>query len=167
MKEILKAQSERNYLLFQLGINTGFRISDILTFKAKDLRNKTHFNIKTKKTGKTHKLKIQSDLKKNIDNYIKKLKDHEYLFQSQKGHNQPIKRQHVWKILNSAAKQVGLEEIGTHTLRKSFGYWAFKQTNDITVVQQLLGHSSPQITLRYIGILQDDLDKVIDNLKIG
>ncbi len=167
MQDYLKSKSERNYLLFQLGIYSGFRISDILNLKVKDLKGETHFRIKTKKTGKTMTLKIQKELKKDIDNYIKDKNDDEYLFKSQKGSNKPISRVHAWEILNEAAKKVGIRNnIGTHTLRKSFGYFMFQHTGDIAFVQKFLGHTTPDITLRYIGIEQEDLDEAIDSFKI-
>ena len=44
--------------------------------------------------------------------------------------------------------------IGTHTMRKTFGYWFYKQTKDVAKLQSLLNHSPPEITLRYIGITE-------------
>ncbi|MFD1676865.1 tyrosine-type recombinase/integrase [Alicyclobacillus fodiniaquatilis] len=67
----------------------------------------------------------------------------------------------AWKALNKAAKTVGIKErIGTHTLRKTFAYHAYKQGQDITLIQKLLNHSAPSVTLRYIGITQDQMDDV-------
>ena len=165
IESILQSQSPRDYLLFVLGINSGLRISDILKLKAGDLRNQTHFIIRMQKTGKPLKIKIQPTLLKEINNYIKDKSDDEFLFKSQKGDNQPIQRIHAWRILNNAANKVGIKgEIGTHSLRKTFGYFMYEYCGkDITIVQKLLGHTSPQHTLRYIGILQDDLDEIIDN----
>ncbi|WP_436242946.1 tyrosine-type recombinase/integrase [Paenibacillus sp. LjRoot56] len=56
--------------------------------------------------------------------------------------------------------------MGTHTLRKTFGYFAYKAGTDIVLLQQIFNHSSPSVTLRYIGILQDDMDNVIINLNL-
>ena len=58
------------------------------------------------------------------------------------------------------------EKIGTHTLRKTFGYHAYIKTKNIALIQKLLNHSSPSVTLRYIGITQDDLDNVYLNLDL-
>ncbi|MBO8430908.1 site-specific integrase, partial [Spirochaetes bacterium] len=48
--------------------------------------------------------------------------------------------------------------IGTHSMRKSFGYHHYKQFKDVAMLQMIFNHSSPQITLRYIGINQDQID---------
>lgn len=168
MEQVLKTQSERNYILFRLGINSGLRISDILKMKVKDVRNQTHFILKEQKTGKSQRLKINPVLKKELNHYTKNMNDEDYLFKSQKGNNNPIQRMQAWRILNDAAKQVGIDyEIGTHTLRKTFGHRVYTQCQDITIVQKLLNHSTPQVTLRYIGIQQDDLDAVIDELQFN
>lgn len=165
IENILKKQSMRNYILFELGIYSGLRISDILKLKVKDLKDKDYFILKEQKTGKHKKLAINPKLKKELDMYLSNMKDDEYIIKSREGENKPISRVMAWKILNDAAKKVGIQEIGTHSLRKTFGYHAYLQTNkDITKIQKLLNHSSPEVTLRYIGITQDDLDDVVINL---
>ena len=73
----------------------------------------------------------------------------------------------AYAAINAAARAVGIKTaIGTHTLRKTFGYWAFKQGVDVTRIQQLLNHSAPSVTLRYIGITKDELDQVYINLNL-
>lgn len=68
---------------------------------------------------------------------------------------------------NAAARQIGIKErIGTHTLRKTFGYHAYQQGMSLEVIQKLFNHSWPQITLAYIGITQDELDDVYLNLNL-
>lgn len=193
MEQVLKSQSMRDYMLFRLGINSGLRISDILKLKAKDLRNQDYFVLKEQKTGKMQRLKIQSQLKKEIDEYIKDMNDEDYIISSKKhrdtltittkvknekgkmrnvkqevkniSNNSPLQRMQAWRILNDAAREVGITDpIGCHTMRKSFGYHIYLSNDkDITLVQKLLNHSSPSVTLRYIGIVQEDLDLVLDN----
>src|SRR5678816_3282896 len=87
MEQVLKTQSERNYILFRLGINSGLRISDILKLKVKDVRNQTHFILREQKTGKSQRLKINPVLKKELNHYTKNMNDEDYLFKSQKGNN--------------------------------------------------------------------------------
>lgn len=194
MEQVLKSQSMRDYMLFRLGINSGLRISDILKLKAKDLRGQTYFILKEQKTGKSQRLKIQSQLKKELDEYLNSMDDEDYIIGSQKytptitvsvkvkdedgkvkkvkqkvkntSNNSPLQRMQAWRILNDAASKVGIKDpIGCHTMRKTFGYRVFKMCNDITIVQKLLNHSSPQVTLRYIGIIQEDLDEIMDRLQ--
>lgn len=76
-------------------------------------------------------------------------------------------RQQAYKIINNVAKSIGIKEkIGTHTLRKTFGYHAYNNGYDIAIIQKLFNHSSPAITLRYIGITQDEMDDVYLSLDL-
>lgn len=165
MKNELLKRSYRDYFLFVMGINTGLRISDILKLKVKDVKNKTHITIKENKTDKTKRFRINYELQREIERYIENMDEEEYLFKSRKT-NKPIQRVQAYKILKDAAEKIGIEEIGTHTLRKTFGYHFYRQTKDIALLQELFNHSSPSITLRYIGINQDIIDNAIDNFTL-
>lgn len=162
MKAELLKQGYRDYMLFVLGINTGLRISDLLDLKVQDVRDKTHIILTEQKTKKDKRFMINSQLKEDIDQYIQGMNDDEYLFQSRKGNNNPISRVQAYRILNKTADKLGLENIGTHTLRKTFGYWHYKQYKDVALLQELFNHSAPSVTLRYIGINQDIMDKTIE-----
>lgn len=165
MKSVLMQQHCRNYFLFVLGINTGLRISDLLSLKVSDVRNRSHIIITEQKTGKLKRFKINTELQKHISDFIGSLKDNDYLFKSRRGPKH-IKRVQAWKILNAAAKEVGLNEIGTHTLRKTFGYHFYKRYKDVAVLQEIFNHSSPAVTRRYIGINQDIMDEKIDGFSL-
>lgn len=160
MKDFLHKRSERDWFLLVMGINVGLRISDLLPLRVKDVKNKSHLICRERKTGKIRRFPINSDLRKQIDEYIKGMPDNEPLFKSYKT-KQPIKRVQAYRILNLAAAEVGLSEIGTHTLRKTFGYHFYKRYKDVALLQQIFNHSAPSITMRYIGINQDIIDEAI------
>ncbi|MEC0434398.1 site-specific integrase [Bacillus subtilis] len=174
MKKILSAQSDRDYLLFKIGMNSAFRISDLISMQFKHVIDKkgkalTHFVINEKKTGKINKIALSKSVKKSVEDYAKKHYSgdpEEYLFKSRKGHNKPISRVHAWQIIKNAAAEVGLENIGTHSLRKSFGYHQFKNGTSLALLMDLFNHSSESITLRYIGITQDDKDRAVQSLDL-
>ncbi|MBY0221781.1 tyrosine-type recombinase/integrase [Sporosarcina aquimarina] len=73
-------------------------------------------------------------------------------FRSRKGTNQAISRVQAWTIISDAAKELGLENIGTHSLRKTFGYHQIKRGTNITLLMKMFNHSSESVTLRYKGI---------------
>ncbi|MGL4772213.1 MAG: site-specific integrase [Clostridium sp.] len=161
MKRHLLESGFRNYMLFTIGINTGLRVSDILNLKVSDVKDKTHITIKEQKTGKNKRFLINSNLKIDIDRYIIGKYDFEFLFKSQKRPDFPITRVQAYRILNDASKKCHLSEVGTHTMRKTFGYWHYQQFKDIAILQDIFNHSAPSITLRYIGITDDLKDKTI------
>lgn len=163
MKNELLKSGYKNYLLFVAGINTGLRISDLLRLRVYHIRDRNHIIIIEKKTGKEKRFLINSQLRKDFEKYIGNMSDDTYLFKSRKGKNNPISRIQAYRILNNAASIIGLSEIGTHTLRKTFGYWHYQIYKDIAILQDIFNHSSPSITLRYIGITQDLKDKTIED----
>lgn len=166
LKKIEKVLSdnERNLFLFRLGVMTGLRISDLLKLKVEDVKDKDHITIQEDKTEKIKKSRVNNYLKSVINEYIDGLDNQEYLFQSRKGNNKPISRVQAYRVLRTASKQAGLNiHIGTHTLRKTFGYHHYQQYHDVALLQSILNHSSPKITLDYIGINQDLIDESIDN----
>lgn len=178
MKRYLKDKSQRDWLLFLLGINSGLRISDLLALKVLDVKDKERVTIREVKTGKAKDFPLADSCRKAIAEYLKanSLPDDAPLFCSRKktkeGAYRAISRQQAYDIINDAAEKVGVSTkenpvaIGTHTLRKTFGYHAYKAGHDITRIQQLLNHSAPSVTLRYIGITKDELDKVYINLDL-
>jgi len=175
VQEFLANKNKRDELLFCFGIYTGLRISDILRVKKSDVYNKDVFyvtEIKTKKSRKKsrkvtskRRIPIVPELKRMINAYGKELKDEEYLFKSRQGRNQPITRVRAYDILREAAFACGLSEIGTHTLRKTFGYHIYMDTKDVALLQDIFGHSAPYITLKYIGVNQDAIDKAYSKLR--
>ena len=151
----LMRNSYRDYFLFVFGTNSGLRISDILPLKVKDVKNKSFIYVTERKTEKLRKVILLPELRVEIEKYIKGMKPEDYLFKSVRT-RKPITRIQAYRILKEAAQKVGIEEIGTHTLRKTFGYHFYQRTKDIALLQEIFGHSAPSITMRYIGI-NDDL----------
>ncbi|HQI06083.1 MAG TPA: site-specific integrase [bacterium] len=162
MKSVLLASSYRDYLFFLLGINTGLRISDILNLKVSDVRNKYHIIIREQKTGKEKKFMLNDSLKEELDRFISSKGDDDFIFESKRTRNKPLERTRAYFILNRAAETAGLKiRIGTHTLRKTFGFHFYQRTKDIALLQQLFNHSGQSVTLRYIGINQSVSDEAM------
>ena len=173
MKKVLKGQSLRDYLLFMVGISSALRISDILKLKVSDVwdgkKCHSHIRLREQKTKKNKGFPITSNLEKAIKEYISNgnYDMDDYLFQSRKGNNQSITRQHAHLILNKAAEEVGIKEpISTHSMRKTWGYWAFKSGYNLALIMEALNHSSIVNTKKYLGITQDELDDVYIGLNL-
>ncbi|CDN39318.1 site-specific integrase [Bacillus thuringiensis] len=165
IKEYLKEKNARNYILFVMGINTGLRISDILKLKVGDVQG-SHISMREMKTGKQKRIQITSSLKRELKWFNEGREVEEYLLKSRKGKNRPIGRSMAYKILKSTAAEFGLDEIGTHTLRKTYGYHMYMQTKNMALLMEIFNHSSEKVTLRYIGVNQDAMDKAMSRFKI-
>ena len=166
MCDYLRDWNYRNYLLFLTGINTGLRISDIVNLKVSNIRG-YYIILIEKKTKKRRKVKMNALLKKEMDKHIKGKKVGEYLFQSRKGRNKPLSRQAAYIIIKLAAEDCGIENVGTHTLRKTFGYHYYQKHKDIAMLMEMFNHASAAITKRYIGLNQDQQDRALASFRLG
>ena len=172
----------RNKMMFLIGINLGIRASDLcgLTYKfflKDDGTFKDCYSLqpkKTKKTGKFVKLYFNEAVKKAITNYIEEypVEDmNEYLFQSRKG-GKHITEISLGRIIKDAAEEVGIERnICSHSLRKTFGYHVWHKAEDkektLIILQTIFNHSSPMMTKKYIGLMDDEIEDVFQDLNLG
>lgn len=93
--------------------------------------------------------------------------DYDYLFKGRNGENKPISRVIAYMIINQACKKAQItDNVGTHTLRKTFGYHHYQTFHDVAILQYLLNHSSPSITLRDIGITQDNVEDTLKQFEL-
>jgi len=172
MKVYLKNHSLRDWALFTLGINSGLRISDLLKLKIADVIDSNgkvvaRLSVREKKTGKAKTFPFNNNISSSLTEYIHSIDSSQIaLFASRKG-NEPISRQQAYRIINDAARHVGImDNIGCHTMRKSWGWMAYEAGVDVTRIQSILNHSSPKETLRYIGITRDELDNIYKTLNL-
>jgi len=166
----------RNYAMIVVGLNTSFRISDLLKLQWKDVYNfktgtyRQHLSVTEKKTGKNNCvamnaaiLEVLQLLYENENRIFPEL----YIFSSRKGENQPISRCHAFTIIKNASNTLGFEDnISCHSLRKTFGYQAWRQGVPPALLMSIYNHSSYEITKRYLGITQDERDEVFMNMML-
>ena len=155
--------SKQMSLVWQLGVNLGLRISDLLSIKYSDIDN-NRVGIVESKTGKRANILLNDKAASLIEQLKRANPRHEYIFQSYRSRYvtlkapKPISR----RAVSNAFEQVGQEvniALGTHSMRKTRGYHLYQETKDIGRVMKMLRHSSEAQTLRYIGITQDDIDE--------
>ena len=162
----LAEKSLRNRLIFAIGVNTGLRVSDIVGLNISDVYGKSCVEIREKKTNKYKRFVLNSKLQRLIKEYLADTPNsNSPLFIGKKRHR--LHRSQVYRFLNEACKAVGIKEnIGCHSMRKTFGYHHFKQYNDIVLLQKIFNHSSPFVSLAYIGIEQEDIDLSYKNFEL-
>lgn len=166
IQDYLRYKNYRDYMLFLIGVTTGYRAGDLVTLRVRDIKEalrRKEFTIyegkkmNTKnireKNRKPRTVELIPELAKILKEYIKDKRDYEYLFQSRKGINKPIGVQAVSNIIKDAAEYFGLYDITAHSMRKTYAYKIYIESGrDIMAVKELLGHSSIEETKRYIGL---------------
>lgn len=152
----------RNVMLFEVGIFTGLRASDIITLKVEDVKN--DLLIIEHKTGKPSRAHISPELRKELDKYIKdmNLSAGDWLFPSQRNPAHHVSRPQIWRAIHNAGLACGMPNLGSHTMRKTFGRLWYENGGSIVTLQAIYNHVSQEVTMRYIGIEQVDINKQMD-----
>jgi integrase len=165
----LLMQSPRNHLLFVMGTNNGLRTGDLLKLKVGDVQSMkigdTLF-IKEGKTGKRNILVMNKSIHKSMQSYLEKLNPSEdqALFSSRKG-GKSITIQCVNNMMKAWARSINLKgNFGAHSLRKTWGYVQRTVYGvGFEVICKRFNHSSPAITMRYLGIEDKEVEKILMN----
>ena len=183
----MREKRYRDFALFMTGIYTGLRVSDLVRLYVNDVayldvkgrfKIRDRMNLQEHKTGKFRDILLHPTLRRVLGHYLRKRTAErntwagflfEPLFPSQRlrsnGEYRLTERQ-VWWLLRNAASACGIKyKVGTHSMRKTFGYMLYQNGVNIEVIQRIFNHASPLITLAYIGITQDDLDEAIMSLE--
>lgn len=166
MKVYLKSKSLRDWALFTLGINSALRISDLLKLQVDDVIDENgnireRIKVKEIKTSKTKSFPFTMKVIASLNEYIKSEHPSESLFPSRQQGGKTITRFRAYSILKTAANKVGImENIGSHSLRKTWAYQAYVKGVPLAKIMVALNHSTEAMTLRYLGITQDNLDEV-------
>lgn len=176
----------RNKMLFIIGINVGLRASDLRTLtwdfffeRMPDgsLKFRDGYNLrprKTRRTGKYVKLYFNPSVKKIINWYIDMYpinNMNDFVFKSRVG-DDAITVNAIWRVVKDAAKEAGINHpIGSHSLRKTAAYWIYHNAKDknhaLVVLMRAFNHSSTAVTARYIGLINDDVADVFDDISLG
>ena len=157
----LKGKSDRDHILWLVGVQSGLRVSDIVKLRVDDVWKQDIRRIKEKKTEKQRPLYLNSRSMTAIQRYIKEhdLQASDWLLPSRRsdgsGH---ISITQAYRIIREAGEACGCSHVGTHTMRKSFGYHYYKKTHDVATLMRIFNHASPSVTLRYIGIEREQIE---------
>jgi integrase len=159
----------RDYLLFILGINLALRVGDLLSLRVGDVwvhekgAPKEIVTVSESKTGKTKRVAVNESARAALEWYFGGVGERpadEPLFKSMRS-DKPLDKVQVWRMVNRWCAAVGVQEnVGTHTMRKTWGYHARMAGVSIEQIQAKFGHSSPSITRAYIGISADEVAAV-------
>ena len=153
-----------------IGFYGGLRITDVLSLKVGDVKGKDHIIFVESKEKKKRNIFFPKKVALEINSFIEGKPDNEPLIKSRErtkdGFDKAICREQAYRILNSAAKHLGIKEkVGTHTLRKSFGDMIAEET-DIEHAQEALGHADLSSTKRYLRKFDEEIQEIINNFDL-
>ncbi|WP_172639589.1 MULTISPECIES: site-specific integrase [Lactiplantibacillus] len=166
----------RNYTIFQVGKATLLRVSDVMKLRWTDVFNENgtvrqNAFIHDQKTGKANLLYLkpaQVDLLAYQAWLQEKQLVSDWLFPSIQHPNRHITEKQFYKIMSKVGNLLGINYLGTHTMRKTGAYRVYTQSNyNIGLVMHLLNHSSEAMTLAYLGLDQASQENMLDQIDFG
>ncbi|MCL1907783.1 MAG: tyrosine-type recombinase/integrase [Holophagaceae bacterium] len=162
----LKRGNFRNYALIVLGVYTALRIVDLLGLRWDEVYDsgqgkfRSHIIFTEKKTGKRRTIAL-NHLAINALKMCLTESRGKYVFGNNRKNERAISRVQAWRIIRAAAIAIkAAGRISCHSLRKTFGYFAWKAGTLPVMLMDIFNHSSFEITKRYLGITQEDRDRV-------
>ena len=163
----------RNYTIFQVGKATLLRVSDVLALRRNEIFNddgtiKKNAYIRDKKTDKPNTLYLKP-VNQDLIDYLQWLNENkiqsDLLFPSIKHPDRHITEKQFYKIMAKTGDLLGINYLGTHTMRKTGAYRVYTQTHyNIGLVMSLLNHSSEAMTLKYLGLDQVSREQMLDKV---
>ena len=167
-------EGRRNYTIFQVGKATLLRVSDVLALRRNEIYKtdgdiKKNAYIRDKKTGKPNILYLKP-VKQDLIDYFNWLNEKniqsEWLFPSSRDYSRHITEKQFYKVMAKTGDLLGINYLGTHSMRKTGAYRVYTQTHyNIGLVMSLLNHSSETMTLKYLGLDQVSREKMLDEVK--
>lgn len=173
----LAAQDAIYLDIWKVGVNTALRISDLLSLSMKDVQtldaDKPTLNIIEQKTGKHRKIVVNQTALAVMQRRQSEHPKHKWLFQTaavnrnRRKPPKPINRRSVSRVFEKVGQKVAPKvALGTHSMRKTRGYAMHKAGRSIESIAKVLNHSSPAVTMRYIGLVQQDIDESYMELEL-
>ena len=159
----------RNHAMIVLGLNTALRISDLLSLRWENVYDfnqdcfKTHLFLKEKKTGKNTMIALNVHAQEALQCFMetRATAPTDFIFTKNTNYGKPLDRTQAYRIVCQAAKEaLHMEHISCHSLRKTFGYRAWRQGTPPALLMDIYNHSSYQVTKKYLGIEQEEKDDV-------
>ena len=162
----------RNHVLIVLALYTALRISDLLRLTWDDVydfdchRVRKALTLREGKTGKAKTIALNKDVVKALLAYAETAAPGRFLILNEKT-RKAICRTQAYRIIRAAAKALRFAfKVSCHSLRKTFGYQAWKAGTPLAVIMEIFNHTSFAVTMRYLCISQDDVDRAYLRLQL-
>jgi integrase len=150
LAEALTKYDPKYRFMWVLGTKTGLRISDLLSLRVWDI--KKNMEVTEKKTGKLRRITLDDATMDEMRLYLQRmfLRPNMLLFPGYIS-GQPLNRKHVWRVISSVARSIGMEGVSPHSMRKTYATDLYNATGDVYAVQKALNHKFPSTTMSYLG----------------
>ncbi len=150
LDECAKSRSKYLYPMVLIALHTGMRLGEIQSLKKDDIVDgKFYLKGSVTKNNRVKILPINETLKEYLNRYLAEHNDFDF-------------RRNCRTTFNKAVKAAGIKDFRFHDLRHTFASKLKAQNINDSVIQKLLGHSSPMMVQRYAHLSPDSVLKAIE-----
>ena len=168
------SDSCRDLALFNLAIDSKLRGCDLLGLRVSDVASgseiQSRATIRQSKTKRPVRFEITPRTRKSIEAWVEaaRLSGNDYLFPSRIRDSKHLSTRQYARIVESWVASIGLDPsaYGTHSMRRTKATLIYRRTKNLRAVQLLLGHSSLDSTVRYLGIEIDDALEMSEQIDV-
>jgi integrase len=168
------ANRTRGLALFNLGIDSKLRGSDLVSLRVRDISQGSsalsRAIILQQKTHRTVQFEITEQTRQSVAAWIERthLTTAQFLFPSRVTKSPHLSTRQYARIVSSWVKSIGLDSsiYGTHTIRRTKATLIYRRTKNLRAVQLLLGHTKLESTVRYLGIEIDDALEIAERTEV-
>ncbi|MDP3917412.1 MAG: tyrosine-type recombinase/integrase [Nanoarchaeota archaeon] len=144
--------NKKHKLMIELMYSAGLRVGELVNLRSRDFEFENNYGwVRNGKGNKDRMFMIAVKIKEKLKDFIPD-KDYEnFIFKGRSGH---ISKKTIYEIVKTAAKSAKIKKnVHPHTLRHSFATHLIENGYDVASVQSLLGHNSPETTMRYVHMV--------------
>jgi len=144
--------------IWEFGLQVALRISDLLSVTMEEAKQ-GRIVLKEEKTGKTRSIDLNEKARGIVAKRAAEHPQHVYLFEveSNRAKGKPVSRIAVANAFKAVGDEIGIQ-LGTHSMRKTRGWIMHSAGVSIEKICRVLNHSSPAVTMAYIGLTQAEID---------
>ena len=164
----------RDLAMFNLALDSKLRACDLMALRVADIaqgsRVQPRARIIQRKTGRPVQFEITEQTRQSIEQWIRmaNLRLPDFVFQSRIDKSNHLSTRQYARIVDRWVSEIGLDtsQYGTHSLRRTKASLIYRKTKNLRAVQLLLGHTSLESTVRYLGIDEDDALEISEQIEI-
>lgn len=164
----------RDLALFNLGIDSKLRSSDLVRLAVHDVMHGDHVLSRAMMTQSKTNRPVQFELTEVTRAAVAtwahtaRLNTSDHLLPSRLNGPPHLSTRQYARLLKAWLQQIGLDaaEYGTHPIRRTKATMISRQTGNLRAVQLLLGHTKLESTVRYLGVEVDDALRLAEQTEI-
>jgi integrase len=168
------ARRIRDLALFDVALDSKLRSCDVVSLRLPDIiaggALRQRATVIQQKTGRPVQFELTEQTRRSVADWLEVRRGDPdgWLFPSRMVEGDHLTTRQFYRLLKDWVALIGLEPAayGTHSLRRTKVAMLYRKTGNLRACQLLLGHTTLESTVRYLGVELDDALALSEALEI-